>query len=276
MVLPIDDIVSRANAESASAAHLAGISVRELRQPEEMVSASGLLSEVWKLEPPKVHISTEVMTALAHAGNYVVGAFRDGRMIGVCVGFLAQPAGQVLHSHIAGVLPASAGGGVGRAIKLHQKAWCLERGLSTITWTFDPLVARNAYFNIHGLGAAASEYLVDFYGSMSDGINRGQPSDRMLLTWDLLSPPANQVGGSLPTEVLKVGPDASAVRCPQPDHGEIAVAIPSDIERLRENSPTVAAQWRIELRTALVGLMRQGWRIHDFSGDGHYLLRKDQ
>src|SRR6185312_17408828 len=89
--------------------------------------------------------------------------------------------------HIAGVTRAGAGRHIGYALKLHQRAWALDRGLDTVTWTFDPLVRRNAYFNTVKLAARPVEYLVNFYGEMTDEINVGQGSDRLLVEWPLLA-----------------------------------------------------------------------------------------
>ena len=74
---------------------------------------------------------------------------------------------------------------MGFALKLHQRAWCLDRGITLMEWTYDPLVARNAYFNLSKLGATVAEYLPDFYGVMGDGINRFDESDRILVHWPL-------------------------------------------------------------------------------------------
>src|SRR3712207_7442617 len=62
--------------------------------------------------------------------------------------------------------------------KLHQRAWAIARGVHEVAWTFDPLVARNAWFNLTKLGARATEYLPNFYGPMDDGINGADESDR--------------------------------------------------------------------------------------------------
>ena len=95
-----------------------------------------------------------MLTAIAHSGGYVAGAFDGTRMVGASVGFLADHHGdQALHSHITGVVDPMRHAGVGRAIKLHQRRWAAERELRSITWTFDPLVRRNAWFNIAVLGA---------------------------------------------------------------------------------------------------------------------------
>ena len=100
-------------------------------------------------------MTLELLRAFTKAGNYVGGAFDGGRLVGACVGFFHAPAEDALHSHIAGVAPGLTGRNVGFALKLHQRAWALLRGVSEIAWTFDPLVSRNAYFNLVKLGAPA-------------------------------------------------------------------------------------------------------------------------
>ena len=99
------------------------------------------------------------MRALAHSGNYVVGLYEGDRMVGASVAFFGPPAGAPMHSHITGVLPDLQGHGLGRVLKQHQREWALARDVGHITWTFDPLVARNAHFNLRVLGARVTEYL---------------------------------------------------------------------------------------------------------------------
>ena len=99
----------------------------------------------------------------------------------MCVGFLGLHPSYSLHSHAAGVTAAGTGRGIGFALKQDQRAWALERGIGTVTWTYDPLVRRNAFFNLTRLGARPVEYVVDFYGEMTDAINTGQGSDRFMV-----------------------------------------------------------------------------------------------
>lgn len=135
-------------------------------------------------------MTADVMRAVEHARGYVVGAYDGPRLLAASSGFVAVGAdGRCrLHSHISGVLPDAQRRGVGWALKLHQRAWALQRGIETITWTFDRLVRRNAWFNLGKLGAQAVEYLVDFYGPVHDGLTAGEPSDRLFTRWDLMSP----------------------------------------------------------------------------------------
>ncbi len=94
-----------------------------------------------------------LLQALAHSGNYAVGLYRDDVLVGASVAFFAAPAARSMHSHITGVLPDLPVAGLGRVLKQHQREWALAREVGHITWTFDPLVARNAHFNLRVLGA---------------------------------------------------------------------------------------------------------------------------
>src|SRR6478752_4811786 len=133
-------------------------------------------------------MSLELLRAFTKAGNYVGGAFDGDRLVGACVGFFHAPTEDALHSHIAGVLPGLGGRHVGFALKLHQRAWAMLRGVGEIAWTFDPLVSRNAYFNLVKLAARPTEYLPNFYGAMLDSINGDDDSDRLLVRWELRAP----------------------------------------------------------------------------------------
>ena len=73
---------------------------------------------------------------------------------------------------------------LGVRLKLYQRRWGLERGITHVRWTFDPFRYVNATLNLHRLGATAATYLPDYYGEMA-GINSGLGSDRLLVDWEL-------------------------------------------------------------------------------------------
>ena len=217
-----------------------------------------------------------LLVAMEHAGTYVAGAFKAEELVGVCAGFFGPPATRLMHSHVAGVTGASAAKGVGTAMKLHQRAWCLDHGVAEMTWTFDPLVARNAAFNVRRLGASLDEYLVDFYGQMTDGVNAGQGSDRILVRWQLDTPIPTQPRepGDAPL-VLSIGEDHRPVTTPAPDGAEAyAIVVPSDVESLRASNPALAAEWRLALRDAMAPRWAEGWRPTAVGRDGRYLMEK--
>jgi predicted GNAT superfamily acetyltransferase len=256
----------------AAAAH-AVVTVRELGAGD-VAEAAALLASIWgtpTVEPP-------LMVALSHSGAYVAGAFDGAAMVGACVGYFSQPLGETLHSHVAGVAPGTNRRGIGVALKLHQRAWALERALTHITWTFDPLVSRNAAFNLQRLGVDIAEYLVDFYGEMSDGVNAGQGSDRLFARWSLDAPwpPPREVGRELdPTRASAVlssdGDGAPHPRDAPRDATVLTVAVPPDIEELRRSDPTLAARWRHAVRDAMAPLLERGYVIQGFH-DHRYLL----
>ena len=174
--------------QAADAAALAaGVTVHEATELVELEGVVRLFATIWGRDP-NPPVTVELLRAFTKAGNYVGVAFDDGRLVGACVGFFHAPAEDALHSHIAGVEPGLDGRHVGFALKLHQRAWAMRRGVSEIAWTFDPLVSRNAYFNIVKLGAQPDEYLRNFYGTMLDSINGADDSDRLLVRWRLRSP----------------------------------------------------------------------------------------
>ncbi|GAA3801392.1 GNAT family N-acetyltransferase [Nocardioides panacisoli] len=280
---PADADVERAARVAATAAAAAGVEIRELATLAELQLVVELFATVWGRtgNPP---VSLELLRAFGKAGNYVGGAFDGESLVGGCVGFFHAPADDALHSHIAGVVPGTAGRHVGFALKLHQRAWALKRGVADIVWTFDPLVSRNAYFNLTKLGALAVEYLPNFYGPMADAFNDGDDSDRLLVRWRLRDPAVVRAcEGSAPRPTsgapavvsLGVGDDGSPVRGPL-DGAVSLVSVPSDIAALRLSDPRLAQQWRTAVRDALTALVAAGGEITGFDRAGFYVVRRNR
>ncbi|ROO89328.1 putative GNAT superfamily acetyltransferase [Actinocorallia herbida] len=252
------------------------IIVRELRKHREFDQALDIFQRIWSFEPGTEPVSAEVMLSFAHFGNYVSGAFAGTRMVGASVGFRCAPEFGGFVSHMTGALQ---GTGAGTALKRHQREWALRQGLDRIIWTFDPLVRRNAYFNLVKLGARATSYMPDFYGGMADGINAGDESDRIFATWDLSCPEAVAAARGEPMSVF-VAPDTEAAlvsRDGWPERREtdaamVLVQTPEDIEALRASDPLQAAAWRKELRETLGALMADGAVVLGFHGRSSYVV----
>lgn len=275
------DAVARAHADADAAARAAGVVVEPLADLADLERVIALFDAVWGGADATPPISLELMRALTKAGNYVGAALADGRLVGACVGFFHAPGEGALHSHIAGVAREAAGRHVGYALKLHQRAWALDRGVERIAWTFDPLVARNAWFNLAKLGGTAVEYLPDFYGPMADRINAGDASDRLLVHWPLTRPVGAAMRVSARAELaagavvaLSAGEDGEPVPGPAPAPGRTAlVGVPPDVEALRLEDPGLAARWRGALRETLAGLLGAGGRVEGFDRQGWYVVR---
>src|SRR5437870_3211225 len=122
-------------------------------------------------------VPREMILALADSGNEPYGAFQEGDLVGYVLGWMGRDGdGPHVHSHMLAVLPGLRSRGVGYALKLAQRARALDAGYRVVRWTFDPLQARNAHFNINKLGVVGDRFRRDFYGEMTDALNRGDRS----------------------------------------------------------------------------------------------------
>lgn len=229
---------------------LPALEVREITTVEGAHQAADLLDQVWPGEGAT--FPANILRALAHSGNYVVGVYDGDEMIGTAAAFFGPPASRTVHSHVTGVLPEYQGRGVGRALKNHQRQWAFAHDVGHITWTFDPLIARNAHFNLRVLGARVTDYLVNHYGDMNDDINRDDESDRVMVSWAL----------------------AASAATPSEDRVLTNVPIPHDIETLRREDPFAAADWRFRVREEFLGLLQDGLVVGGFSDERGYLFTR--
>lgn len=283
-------ITERAATDAEEAAKRAGVEVRLVDDLSGLAEVCALLDSIWRPEPTNPLLTTEFARALAHAGNYIAGAFEGPNLVGACVGFLAAPAGVAMHSHVAGVTEAALGRDIGWALKLHQRIWALQTGLREITWTYDPLVRRNAYFNLVKLAARPREYLVDFYGEIPDAVNAGQGSDRLLLAWDLAAPEVVAACAGRPAGALDASTGAGIVRAVTVSDDDrpavtaeaswrsarvVSIQLPADISAVRRADPEAAREWREAVRAVLGGLMDDGWQVTGFSRDEGYFVERN-
>lgn len=232
-----------------------------VRTAAESAVAVELFDTIWSTAPPVSVIDASTVVAMASNGNQIVVATRHGRPVGAAMGFFGAP-GESYHSHVVGVLRDPTLRGVGFALKLYQRAWCLANDMPTMTWTFDPLVSRNAHFNLNKLGADAVTFHADHYGPMNDGVNAGQGSDRLLMRWQL-----DRAVGREPIPADGDQGEGSPI-------GEIRIPVPRDIEAIRAADPATAVDWRMRSRAAFLSASGDGWRVEEFTPDGEYVLRR--
>ncbi|GGP77775.1 GNAT family N-acetyltransferase [Saccharothrix coeruleofusca] len=271
-------------AEAASRA--AGVRVRDLTDLPDLDAVYRLYDDIWRPDPTNPPVTTELLRALTKGGNHVAGAYDGTTLVGASVAFFGPPADRVMHSHVTGVAPTSLGRDVGFALKLHQRAWALRRGVTAITWTFDPLVSRNAYFNLAKLGGAVAEYLPDFYGGMRDAINGDDATDRLLVRWDLAAPEVEAACAGSPARpdaeragaaVVALGRDERGAPVPgSTDGGTVLVAVPPDVTALRRTDPGLARRWRVAVREVLSPLVAEGPRATGFDRAGWYVISRGE
>jgi predicted GNAT superfamily acetyltransferase len=220
-------------------------------------------------------VPAEHLRAVAHNGGLLLLASVDGVPVGFCYGFVGLDEGRpILCSHMLAVVPDAQSQGVGRALKQAQRRHAAARGFTAITWTFDPLQARNAYLNLRRLGAIARHYHVDHYGPMDDTINAGLPTDRLLAEWAVVDdgPPRPPTPDDLPWALPTMSDPAGKVRPGRHDgsvlaSGQALIAVPSDIDGLRGDDAEAGPVWRTALRTALTAAFDAGLTAVDVVPD---------
>jgi predicted GNAT superfamily acetyltransferase len=249
---------------AADAARAAGVELRPLTSIADAEAILAVMTATWG---PYQSLPREEILALAYSGNVPHGAFDGDELIGFVLGWAGvDEDGLHLHSHMLAALPDRRHRGVGYALKLAQRERCLERGIRVVRWTFDPLVARNAYFNLHKLGAVGDRFHRDFYGPMEDAINRGDRSDRLVVRWDLQQEPGPPAAVSTPAEVaLGAAPDGSPQRHPTGAGAtHVRTVVPREHLPMRGEQPDVAKAWRDVVADVFEELFGQGLVPTDF------------
>lgn len=196
-----------------AAADRAGVSFRPMLTVEDADLINEVIQSTWGGQ----HLDREVVRALAVSGNVPIAAVTEGRVIGFVLGWAGVDEGGLhVHSHMLATQPDRRHTGIGTALKLAQRAQALEQGIHVMRWTFDPMVGRNAWFNLGKLGVVADRFERSFYGAMRDAINAGERSDRFVVRWDLDRPPG----------LRRVPADAVVAEVPIPlGYGELAPAV---------------------------------------------------
>jgi len=274
--VPPESPGSRDFAHESGSRDFPRVEIRLVRSRDEYAACEAMSRDVWGAAERNV-VPRELLLTMQLNGGLVHGAFRpDGRLVGFCFAFLGRRDGQLrLCSHQLAVVPEFRGAGIGIALKQAQRADAIELGYELVTWTFDPLEARNAYINLHRLGCIARLYDRNHYGEMEDELNRGLPSDRLEAEWWLQrNKPAVIVTD--PVVLLRVGADGSPVR---DDHavlgrGPALIGVPSDFQAVKRTSLELAARWRMESRVAFETALGAGLVAVEFQRQGAYVMAR--
>ncbi len=237
--------------------------IRDLVSHEDHEQCLVLQRDTWgrdcrELVPPAILMIARKM------GGMAAGAFlADGTLAGFVFGLSGIYEGRPAHwSHMLAVRPEHRDRGIGRTLKEHQRRTCAALGISTIIWTFDPLVARNAHLNLNRLGARIVEYVPDMYGADPTSVmDQIIGSDRFVVTWST-APAASGPAPSPSTPTARVsGPEEPS---PFPGGPSVELPIPSDIQRLKQTAPGEARRWRAFTRRAFQHYLTGGYRVTGF------------
>ncbi len=245
-----------------------GFTIRHLETVEDYKAAEEVQRRAWGLSDLDI-APLHILLTIHKSGGLVLGAFDDQTsvLLGFLLGFYGRSAdGGWKHcSHMMGVLPEARDRGIGQALKLEQRRLILAEGLDLITWTFDPLEARNATLNFTRLGVVSHHYIRNIYGDTLGELNAGLPTDRLSVDWWIRSPrvqahvdPAQsaavqQAASNLlaqATPILQVTRRPDGLPVPEePDLNShaptLALEIPSDFQRLKAADSPLALRWRL-------------------------------
>lgn len=266
------------------------IRIRTLRSHAEYEACIGIQRRVWSRSDLEITPPHQLQVSV-YMGGILLGAFVDGTAAGYVYSYPAIYRDRTIqHSHHLAVLPEFQGLGLGKTLKWAQREEALARGINLITWTYDPLQARNANLNLHALGAVGRTYLDDFYGpAPSLVLEEGVPTDRLLVEWPLMSKRvcdrAAGAGPRLDTEaypkVVVRRPEQSFPRAApkRPDFTRrektLLVEVPRAIRELKGLDGLIAA-WQKAIRAAFLHYFAAGYVLTDFaSGErSYYVLRR--
>jgi predicted GNAT superfamily acetyltransferase len=251
-----------------------GVTLRQLQALAEFDEAVALQDEIWG-----AGFSDRVPASILRIGQKVggvsAGAFDErGRMLGFVFGLTGVRDGQLVHwSDMLAVREEARGRQLGERLKRYQREIVRALGVRTMLWTFDPLVARNAHFNLNRLRARIAEYVPNFYGTNTGSILHGAlPTDRFVAEWDVSAGVDEQDGDStaaheLPADAPRVVmPTAGNVRVLDPlsSSARVLVSVPIDIETILGADPDLALAWRLATRHALMHYLGRGYQVAAF------------
>ena len=273
-------------------------SIRLLETPEDMVLIEELQRAVWPGSETDV-VPAHIFITAIHNGGIVIGAFEEEQIVGFVFGFPGldfTPDGpRPKHcSHMMGIRPGNRDSGVGFMLKRAQWQMVRKQGIDHITWTYDPLLSRNAYLNITKLGTVCNTYRRAEYGDMRDGLNAGLPSDRFQVDWWINTRRVEHRLGNRARQPLKLDNFSKAelqpLYTPQigtlnllqpPEHfspleGRLLLAeIPSDFNAIKEADFALARDWRFFSREVFETAFDADYIVTDFvheNGKSFYVL----
>jgi predicted GNAT superfamily acetyltransferase len=271
-----------------------GFTIRHLETTEDYQAAEEVQRRAWGLSDLDV-APVHILLTIHKNGGLVLGAFDEqtGALLGFLLGFHGRERdGRWKHaSHMMGVLPEARDRGIGQALKLEQRRLILAEGLDLITWTFDPLEARNATLNFTKLGVISNHYMRNIYGDTLGELNAGLPTDRLSVEWWIGSPrvrarvdPAQSASVqqtlsnllAWATSILHVTRRADGLLVPEEydltsHQPTLALEIPSDFQALKAADSALALRWRLATQALFEHYFEAGYTatecVFDQSGD---------
>ena len=180
------------------------ITIRDLSSLRDYAACVELQDSTWGAGFSE-RVPTAILRVSQLIGGVAAGAFDDTRrMVGFVFGMTGLRNGELVHwSDMLAVREELRGQGIGEQLKQYQRDKVLALGVKSMLWTFDPLQAGNAHFNINHLGALPIEYVKDMYGNTGSALHGTMPTDRFIVRWPL-DPPSVPPGANTDPDAVRV------------------------------------------------------------------------
>ena len=270
--------------------------IRPFRTLEEFRACEKLQEETWG-EGFSERVPAAILKVAQILGGISAGAYApDGSLVGFVWGMTGLRDGELVHwSDMLAVKRGIRDSGLGTRLKAYQRQVMMERGVTKMHWTFDPLQSRNAYMNFSKMGIVVREYAEDMYGETDSPLHRGIGTDRFIALWLMDSErvrrrmageergPDAEVLGAYPAALGATLPGSG--RLPEPgrvllgmENVVVSVAIPADVTAMMAESMELAIAWRRSTRTALTHYMDRGYEVREMvrgPHTSHYLLFRE-
>lgn len=276
------------------------ITLREIRTPAEMDEAVALQKIYWG-EDMGAQVAAHMLLAIVNHGGHIPAAYDGDRMVGLLIGFLGadrkavredRPLARCLlvMSKRMVVLPEYRSHNIGTLLKLSQRAFAVRYGIPLVTWTFDPVLARNAYLNLHKLGGIGQKYAVNYFGQ--DAEHTMLSEDRLVVNWWVSHPhaaartesraPALTLESLLHWQSLNTTTLDNGLLHPvslrEPTGAPLLLEIPMDYPALEKADAGLARAWRDHLREAFGAAFKAGYLATEFLREGertYYVFTRD-
>jgi predicted GNAT superfamily acetyltransferase len=276
-------------------------SVGLFRNLDDYSTCMDIQREVWRCNDLEI-VPLALLRAADSHGGICLGAYNSlGEMIGFVFSLLGNEHGELIqHSHLLGVRSAYRNFDVGFRLKMAQRKEALRRKIRRINWTFDPMQPLNAYFNLGKLGTVSNVYIENYYGETSSPLDRGLPTDRFLVVWNLdekavaerleQGPPRHDLRKELKkylviNQLEDMAPGmatSSAVKLNCTDE-QFLFELPYNLPEIKNRNLGVALEWQGKVRQVFRNYFKKGYAAADFwvaEDEGHlrafYLLRKTE
>jgi chorismate synthase len=254
------------------------ITIRILHTSQEMHDAVQIQRVYWGDDMGDM-VPLHMMMSISHYGGHIFGAYDGDKLVGILIGFLGADVKPddnldarqrlLIMSKRMVVLPEYRGRKIGESLKLAQRDYALRHNIPLVSWTFDPMLSRNAYLNIHKLRGVVQKYIPDFFGK--EVANPALQADRVSLSWWVAH-------SRLTQDVL---PDMSSAPILNPtklqnglrvlngsennlQESAYRLEIPSEFVPYERLDTQLAQDWRLHIRHHFQRLLSSGYLASDF------------